>query len=168
MPACFFDTSALVPRYQAGKYTYRVNQILGGPKSIFVAEITMVEIVSAFGAICRRSKLPDTDFEQMNAAFLDDVASGRVQIRLITRSDMLRARHLLSLAGIVNRRNLGSSDALVAVSCRELALEIHERVMFYTKDWTLYSTLYQINAYRSALRMRFLGLGRGGIPAASN
>ena len=168
MPACFFDTSALVPRYRPGKYTYRVNQIFGGPKNIFVAEITMVEIVSAFGSICRQHKLPDSDFEQMNTAFFDDVATGRVKIRLISTSDMLRARHLLSLAGIVNRRNLGSSDALVAVSCRELALETHERVMFYTRDWTLYSILYQINAYRSALRMRFLGLGRGGIPPASN
>jgi hypothetical protein len=168
MPPCFFDTSALVPRYRAGKYTYRVNQVFGGPKNIFVAEITMVEIVSAFGSICRGHKLPDSDFEQMNAAFLDDIAIGRIQIRLINRSDMIRARHLLSLAGIVNRRNLGSSDALIAVSCRELALETHERVMFYTKDWTLYSTLYQINAYRSALRMRFLGLGRGGVPPTSN
>lgn len=168
MPACFLDTSALVPRYRVGKYTYRVNQIFGGPKNIFVAEITMVEIVSAFGSICREHKLPESDFEQMNAAFLDDVASGRIQIRLISRSDMLRARHLLSLAGIVNRRNLGSSDALVAVSCRELALETRERVMLYTKDWTLYSILYQINAYRSALRMRFLGHGRGGVPPATN
>jgi hypothetical protein len=168
MPACFFDTCALVPRYRVGKFTYRVNQVFGGPKKIFVAEITMVEIVSAFGSVCREQHLPDSDFEQMNAAFFDDVASGRIQIRLVSRSDMLRARHLLCLAGIVNRRNLGSSDALVAVSCRELALENRERVMFYTKDWTLYSTLYQINAYRSALRMRFLGLGRGGIPPASN
>lgn len=168
MPTCFFDTSALVPRYRAGKFTYRVSQIFTGAKKIFIAEITMVEIASAFGSVCRSQHLPDSDFEQMNAAFFDDIADGRIQIRIISRVDMLRARHLLGLAGIVNRRNLSSSDALVAVSCRELALDLHERITFYTKDWTLYSTLYQINAYRSALRMRFLGLGRGGIPPASN
>jgi hypothetical protein len=168
MPACFFDTSALGPRYRIGKFTYRVNQVFGGPKEIFIAEITTVEIVSAFGSICRELNLPESQFEQMNATFFDDVAAGRIQIRPITRSDMLRARHLLGLAGIVNRRNLGSSDALVAVSCRELAFENGERVMFYTKDWTLYSTLYQINAYRSALKMRFLGRGRGTIPPVSN
>ena len=126
MPACFFDTCALVPRYRAGKFTHRVNGLFAGPRDIFVAEITMVEIVSAFGSICRNQKLSSPVFEQMNGAFLDDVATGRIQVRPISRSDMLRARHLLSLAGMSNRRNLGSSDALVAVSCRELALEIRE------------------------------------------
>ncbi len=168
MAICFFDTCALIPRYMPGKFTYRINQVFGGPKNIYIAEITTVEIVSAFASICRAQKLSDSVFEQMNAAFLDDVATGRMQIRPISRSDMLRARHLLVLAGMINRRNLGSSDALVAVSCRELALEAQERTVFYTKDWTLYSTLYQINAYRSALKMRFLGLGRGDIPPVSN
>ncbi len=167
MPTCFFDTCALVPRYRTGRFTYRVNRVFGGPSDIFIAEITMVEIVSAFASVYRNGQLPDSVFEQMGAAFLDDVADGRIQIRPLSRSDMLHARHLLSLAGVVKRRNLGSSDALVAVSCRELALEINERVTFYTKDWTLYSTLHEINAYRSALRMRFLGRGRGGIPTAS-
>lgn len=127
----------------------------------------MVEMVSAFGSICRDKKLPESEFEKMDAAFLNDVASGRIQVRAIAAADMLRARHLLALAGVLNRRNLKSSDALVAVGCRELALNIRERATFYTKDWTLYSTLYQINAYRSALKLRFLGRGRGGVPAAT-
>jgi hypothetical protein len=167
MPTCFFDTCALVPRYQTGRFTYRINRIFAGRSDIVVAEITMVEIFSAFASVCRTKNLPDWRFEQMTAAFLDDIADGRIQVRHFSRPDMLRAGHLLRLAGVVNRRDLGSSDALVAVSCRQLALEIRERVTFYTKDWTLYSTLYQINAYRSALRMRFLGRGRGGVPAAS-
>ena len=167
MPTCFFDTCALVPRYRTGRFTYRINKVFGGPSQIVIAEITMVEIVSAFASVCRNQNLPDSVFEQMGAAFLDDIGDDRIQIRPISRADMLHARHLLGLAGVVNRRNLGSSDALVAVSCRDLALEINERVTFYTKDWTLHSTLYQINAYRSALRLRFLGPGRGCIPAAS-
>src|SRR5947208_2463400 len=149
MATCFFDTCALVPRYRLGKFTHRVNQVFGGRKNIFVAEISTVEIVSAFASICRDQKLPASDFEQMNAAFFDDLATERIRVRPITRFDMLHARHLLTLAGMVNRRKLGSSDALVAVSCRELAFETNERIMFYTKDWTLYSTLYQISAYRA-------------------
>lgn len=167
MPTSFFDTCALVPRYQIGKFTYRVNRIFAGPNDIVIAEITMVEMFSALASICRDKKLPDSEFERMSAAFLDDIADGRIQVRPVSRPDMFRAGHLLRLAGVVNRRNLRSSDSLVAVSCRQLALEIRERVAFYTKDWTLYSTLYQINAYRSALRMRFLGRGRGGIPPRS-
>jgi hypothetical protein len=156
-----------MPRYRLGKFSYRVNQLFASKRDIFVAEITMVEIVSAFGSVCRANKLAESEFETMNFKFCEDVASDRIQIRPVTRSDMFGARHLLALAGILNRRNLGSSDALVAVACRELALENGERVTFYTKDWTLYSTLYQINAYRSAMRMRYLGQGKGGIPATS-
>ena len=76
--------------------------------------------------------------------------------------------HLLQLAGVLNGRNLGSQDALVAVSCRQQALENRERLIFYTKDWTLYSTLYGINAYRSALKLRYSGRGRGGVPPSTN
>jgi hypothetical protein len=163
MSTCFFDTCALIPRYRNGKFTYRVNRVFAGQRTIFVAEITMVEIVGAFGSIMRDKRLPRTEYVRMNAEFLNDIANGRIQVRSIGPDDMLRARHLLTLAGVENRRNLGSSDALVAVSCRELALETRERVTFYTKDWTLYSTLYQINAYRSALKLRFLGKGKGGV-----
>lgn len=168
MAACFLDTCALVPRYVKGKFTYRMNQLFGSKKEIYIAEISMVEIVSAFGSICRDKHLPDSDFEQFNSDFLDDIASERIQIRPLSSMDMLRARHLLSLAGIVNRRSLKSSDALVAVSCRELALETGERLTFYTKDWRLYSTLHDINAYRSALKLRFLGRGRGNVPASTS
>ena len=75
--------------------------------------------------------------------------------------------HLIGLAGVVNRRGLRSSDAIVAVSCRQFAFETGERVTFYTKDWKLYRTLYEINAYRSAMKLRFLGRGRDGIPAST-
>jgi hypothetical protein len=168
MATCFLDTCALVPRYVKGKFTYRVNQLFASKRDIFIAEISMIEIVSAFGSLCRDRHLPDADFEQFNSAFLDDIESERIQIRPLSRVDMLKARHLLSLGGIVNRRSLKSSDALVAVSCRELALDMGERLIFYTKDWRLYSTLHDINAYRSALKLRFLGTGRGNIPASTN
>ncbi len=167
MAACFFDTCALVPRYRLGKFTHRVNRVFAGRKDIFIAEITAVEIVSAFGSVLRANNLSQSEFDRMNAEFLDDIEAGRIQVRALTRGDMMRARHLLSLAGVVNRRNLKSSDALVAVSCRELALEKRERATFYTKDWTLYATLYEINAFRAALRMRFFGAGRGGIPPST-
>jgi hypothetical protein len=167
MPTCFFDTCALVPRYRTGKFTYRVNRVFSSGKQIFIAEITMVEIVSAFASVCRDSHLPDSEFHRMCGEFLDDVADELVKVRPMDRADMNRATHLLALGGVVNGRALKSSDALVAVSCKQLALDRQERLLFYTKDWKLYRTLYEINAYRSALKLRFLGRGRGGIPAAN-
>lgn len=127
----------------------------------------MVEIVSAFASVCRDNHLPDSEFQRMYGEFLDDVADERVNVHRMTREDMHRATHLLALGGVVNRRALKSSDALIAVSSKQLALDIRERLLFYTKDWKLYRTLYEINAYRSALKLRFLGRGRGGIPAAT-
>src|ERR1700730_325818 len=146
MSICFLDTCALVPRYRTGKFTYRVNRIFSSGKEVFVAEITMVEIVSSFASVCRDRHLADLEFHRMCGEFLDDVASERIKIRPMTRGDMSRATHLLALGGVVNRRALKSSDALVAVSCRQLALDTRERPLFYTKDWRLYRTLFEINA----------------------
>ena len=164
MPVCFFDTCALVPRYYPGNFSYRVNRVFSGSSLIYIAEITMVEIVSAFAATCRDKHLPSAEFDRMHSEFLSDVADERIMVRLISRPDMFRATHLLVLGGVVNGRALKSSDALVAVTCRQLAFERQERLIFYTKDWKLYRTLYEINAYRAALKLRYLGKGRDGVP----
>lgn len=168
MSGYFFDTSALIPRYMRGKFTYRVNQLFASKNQIVISEISMVEIVSALASNCRDKGLTASDFDRFHGAFLEDVATGRINVKSLSSYDMNRARHLLILGGVVNRRSLKSSDALIAVSCREHALETRQRWTFYTKDWRLYSTLYEINAYRSALRLRFFGRGRGGIPASTN
>ena len=167
MSGCFFDTCALIPRYRVGKFTYRVNRIFAGTRPIHIAEISMVEVVSALASQCRDNHLPDSEFRRMHSAFLADVASGRIDVRPLSRQDMVKATHLIELGGVTNRAGLKSSDALVAVSCRELALERGERVSFYTKDWKLYRTLYGINAYRAAMRLNFLGPGRPGVPAST-
>jgi predicted nucleic acid-binding protein len=167
MTTCFFDTSALVPRYHKGRFTYRINRIFTGHKRIFICEITVLEIASAFASNCRDKHLPDEEYERMQSEFFRDIANDRISIRSLDSSDLFRAMHLIALAGVVNRRGLRSSDAIVAVSCRQLAFETGERVTFYTKDWKLYRTLYEIGAYRSAMKLRFLGRGRDGIPAST-
>ena len=128
----------------------------------------MVEIVSAFASAYREDSLTRAEFERMHSEFLRDVACEKIKVRPISRSDMFRATHLIALGGVMNRRGLRSSNALIAVSCRELALETRKRLMFYTKDWKLYRTLYEINAYRAAIKLRYLGKGKGGIPSATN
>ncbi len=167
MPTCFFDTSALVPRYHKGRFTYRINRVFGGHQRIFICEITVVEIASALAANCREKGLPDEEYTRMQSEFFRDIANDRISIRALDSSDLFRAMHLIALGGVINRRGLRSSDAIVAVSCRQLAFETRERVTFYTKDWKLYRTLYEINAYRSTMKLRFLGRGRDGIPAST-
>lgn len=164
----FFDTCALIPRYCPGKHTYRVNKVFSGAESVFIAEISMVEVPSALAAICKDRGFRVAQFEKMHASFLDDVAAGQIKVCPMSRSDMVRATHLIVLCRFVNKTSLKSSDALVAVACRELALSSRARLTFYTQDWKLYRSLYESKAFRAALKLRFLGKGRGGIPPAAN
>jgi hypothetical protein len=163
MPACFFDTCALIPRYRQGSYTHRVNRIFKGKRPILVCEITVLEIASTFAKICRDKHLRDEEYTRMQCEFFRDISSGRVTVRKLESPDLLRAIHLINFAGVLRRCGLKSADAAVAASCRQAALERRERLTFYTMDWKLFRALYECNAYRSAISLRYLGRGKDGI-----
>lgn len=168
MPVYFLDTSALVYRYADGAPSRRVRRVTSDKKSeLFIANVTIVEMASALAKYCRTNGHDTKKFEVMDSAFLRDIASGRLNIREVTQGDMQRARHLLRYAGVVKKRNLGSADAQVATCCLELALEKKVPVAFYTEDWTLYSTIREINSFRSVLEIRCLAASRGGIPSTT-
>jgi hypothetical protein len=125
----------------------------------------MVEMASAMARRCRQGALTVKDFDSMSAAFIKDVADGRVQVRNMNKRDMRRARDLIRYAGMIRRRNLGSGDAIIATCCLDLALERREKLIFYTSDWGLFDTLRTINAFTSALTIQFLGVPRvAGVP----
>ena len=100
----------------------------------------------------------------MRGNFENDIASGLLRVRSVRAIDLRNARDLLEDAAVVNRRNLRSADAIIAASCRELAHNLGLRVIFYTKDWAQYSSVYDIQAYRSVLKLRYLGAGKGDGP----
>jgi predicted nucleic acid-binding protein len=162
----FFDTSAIIPRYHAGAFTAKVNRILATPESQFyVCELSVVEVSSALAQFYRKHQLTVADFHTMRGLFEDDIANGLLNVLPIAKTDLLNARDLLEDAAVLKKRNLRSADAIIAASCRELAHTQRTRVIFYTKDWTQYSSIYDVQAYRAALKLRFLGKGKGGIPA---
>lgn len=101
----------------------------------------------------------------MRGQFEDDIANDLLKVRRVVPTDLLNARDLLEAAAVINQRNLRSADAIIAASCRALAHSLRRRVIFYSKDWAQYSSVYDIQAYRSALKLRYLGKGKGGIPA---
>jgi hypothetical protein len=76
----------------------------------------------------------------------------------------MQARSVLR-KGVAINRNVGSADALIASCCRELALELKARVVFYTADWGLYTVLRQIDSFTSVMTLRFILLPKNGIPA---
>ena len=102
----------------------------------------------------------------MNAAFYNDVAVGLLAVRTTTRNDIVRAQNLIRFAGVRRGRNLRGADALIAVCCLGLALELRTLVVFLTSDWTLYSVLRGINAFRAVLELRYVGVPKLGLPVA--
>ncbi len=162
----FYDTAALQHRYCESRYSKGVRRIVTDDRHRkYICEMTIAEIASAIAKRCRNQNWSVREFDQLERAFWLDVASGRLISRAATRRTVLRARHLIRYAGVIKTRNIGSADAVIASVCLELALELKERVIFYTSDWSLYTILREIDAFRSALLLRFLGTPKGGIPA---
>jgi predicted nucleic acid-binding protein len=161
MPTYFFDTSALQHRYFDATYSKRVRRIISSSKNdCFIADLTILEIASTIGNKCRQGHLRNERYHQADKKFWTDIATGMLKPRITTAREVIRARNLLRYAGVIKRRNLGSADALIAVCALELALELKEKIIFYTGDWTLYDTIRQIDAYRLPLVLRFLGIPR--------
>ena len=166
MPASFFDTSALKHRYIAGPYAVKINRVLGRKKmTCYIADLTILEMASALGGNCRAAKLGTRMYDSMDRRFLADIADGRLAVRQTNRINILRARNLLRLAGVIKSRNLGSSDAIIASCSLDLAHDLKERITFYTGDWTLYTILREIDAFKAAMTMQYVLPPKHGIPA---
>ena len=164
----FFDTAALQHRYVSGPESRRIRRLIGDSRDeCFVAEWTILEIASALAKRCRIGSHSVQIYDQWDLRFFSDIARGKLRVRAGSQRDVLKARQLIRFAGVLHKRNLGSGDALIASACLELALERRAVVTFYTSDWTLYSTVRDIDAFTSALRIVYVGTPRGGLPAVS-
>lgn len=165
----FFDTCALVYRYADepnvdGAQRRRVRRLISDQRvENYAADLSVIEIASGLAAACRRHSWSLRKFDSMYREFFKDLASQRVRLRAVTQRDLVSAAHVLRFAGVIKRLKLQSADAIIAECCRELAVESGERVVFYTADWKLYFILRSIDRFKKALRLRFLGQGKGGI-----
>jgi hypothetical protein len=122
---------------------------------------------SALAQVYRREDLKIADFHRMRALFEDDIANGLLLVRTVTQADLINARDLLEDAAVSNDRNLRGADAIIASASRQLAYDLKRRVIFYTRDWKQYTSVLSIHSYRSALKLRYLGKGKGGVPAST-
>jgi predicted nucleic acid-binding protein len=166
--AYFFDTSALVPKYIPGKFSHRLNLAFNGAnRAFYICELTLIEMSSTLAQHYRKHGLTVAEFLRLRALFEDDIANGVLLVRTVTQADLMSARDLLEDAAVLNKRDLRSADAIIGAACRGLAYDLKRRVIFYTKDWTQYSSIRGIQSYRSALKLRYLGKGKGGIPSTT-
>lgn len=116
----------------------------------------MVELGSAFAYDCFTQGTGHEEYDRMYRKFFEDVARKRIIVLDITKRDLENARHLLRFARVIQRRALGSSDAIVAETCRDLSYELGKRVVFCTSDKRLHATLNATSAYQAAVRLRYL------------
>jgi len=165
LPIYFLDTSALQHRYVESVFSRRIRRIVSDRRgTCYIADVTVLEMARALANRCRQNGWGINRFDAMNLTFLQDIESGRLKVRTTTVRDVLRARHLLRFAVVSMRKNLHSADALIATCCLYLAQELKQKAVFYSHDWALYLILRDIGAFRSSLKLRFVGPGKGGIP----
>jgi predicted nucleic acid-binding protein len=91
----------------------------------------------------------------MRQEFFDDIAQGRIGVRAVTIRDVYRAMHLIRYAGVVLKSQLRTYDALIASTCLEYALEKQQKLAFCTSDLKMRNTLLLVDAFRSALDIRY-------------
>jgi predicted nucleic acid-binding protein len=157
MSAYFFDTSALKHRYIKTKISARIRRAISdGRRDIYVSELTIVELATAFADDCMQRKVGHAEYDRLYKRFFRDLAKKRVNVRNLGQRDFQNARHLLRFAKVIQGRHLKSADAIIAESCRELAYELNAPITFYLCDEKLFKTLSGINAYSTAVKLRFI------------
>lgn len=159
MAVTFLDTCALKHRYCPiePRKRRRIKRIVSDRRNqCYISEATILEMNSALGSYCREAKHDTARFDRLDTEFMADIASERLRVCDIQRNHLERARHLMRYAGVSRARAIGSMDALIAVTCLDLALARGERISFWTDDRKLWSVLCDLDAFKGALVLNFL------------
>lgn len=123
---------------------------------MYVAEITVLEIVSALGNAYRGKRMSLTEFTDANKAFLTDVASGRLTVLPLPSAEFVGCRTLLTLVGIDAGRSLQTQDAMVAYTARRLALDQEEPVKLLTSDRRLAAIVKELDHFKKLVVAEYL------------
>jgi len=123
----------------------------------YIAENTMFEVMSAFGSVVRgNATWKPEHYDAMSEAFNRDVAEERLIVRIPSMREFTRVRHLLRAVGVVQKRSLGSLDAIVISSALEVAYELRHRVKLYTADKAMSSMVADLEPFKSVLAVEYL------------
>lgn len=159
----FFDTSALQHRYVNGIHSRRVRLLLGKTSAESrIADSTVLEMASTLAQRCRSHGWGLTTFDRLHYHFLDDIANEVLTVRTAGMKEVQRAVHLIRFAGVVKKRGLKTTDALIAAGALEYALEVQRTINFYTSDWPLYVCLRDLNAFRTTMNLFLVGSTKDG------
>lgn len=122
----------------------------------YVAEVTTLEIVSALADEVRIGKITLQDFRKANDAFIEDLATGRIEVREFLPRDYIKCRSLLAAIGASRGRHIRSHDAMIAFVARELALQLGSAVSLVTCDRKFAKTVASDAAFEGLVDVRLL------------
>lgn len=153
-----FDTSALKWAYFDGaQQCRRCRYIISRAKGqAYVAEITVVEIVSALASLVRERRASAPQFAKANFWFLRDVADRRITVVPLPSSELIACRDLLTIVGLRAGRSLKTQDAMVAYTARQMALQTGEAVRLYTSDQRLASVVREVGVFKGLVHGVYL------------
>jgi hypothetical protein len=148
---------ALQYRYVNGKFSRLIRTAISDyRRECYIADLTVLEMSSTLALKSRKQVWKTSQYDSLECAFLEDIATGKLRVCTTGKRQILRPRDLIRFAGVIKQRSLKSADALIAVSCLELALELKEEILFYLEDGKLFSILKDIDAFTSVLKLRHL------------
>jgi hypothetical protein len=162
MAHIFLDTCVVKYRYiknpRFHAHRQKVNRLIGNRNNTtYIADATILELPSALGGYCRENNGSLSEYDAMDHEFMQDIADGRFIVRPANKQlYVIRARNLLRLGGVIHRRGLGSTDALIASCALDLAHELKERVRFFTSDQKLNGVLPLIDAFTANMQLNFI------------
>lgn len=160
----FLDTSALIHRYLDCPSSRKIRTIVSRQDTkCFIAELTVLEMSSAIARRLRRDQTSarTTDlasnrkFDRLESKFFRDISLGLIEVYPLAYTHYSRARGLLRYAGVVRNRRITTVDALIASAALDLAFRERERINFCTSDKPLFTIIQSVNAFTSALNLRF-------------
>ncbi len=153
----FLDTSALKWAYLRGKFHRRCRYLLSRCQGrVFVAEISLLELVSVLGDELHQNRLTLKQFAKLDLLLLDDIAEGRLEVRTLPSSETIGVRHLLTLVKIWNRRGLRSQDGIIAYTARRLATEQKHPVLLLTGDKKLSKVINDLDVFSGLVAAEYL------------
>lgn len=144
-------------RYDARASSRRVRSLISDSRNTaYIADTTVLELASSLATECRRKSADAKVFDRMTQEFFADLADEALIVRSTTKREVLRAYDLIRWVGVHKRRNLRSSDALIATCCYDLAMELGQKVVFYTSDKRLHDVLRDTDSFAAVLIIRYI------------
>jgi hypothetical protein len=151
------DTCVLKCAYIPSKFHRRCRLILSKPPGqVFIAEISVLEVVNALGGEYRDRRISAREFEIADRLFFRDIAKGTIQVRPLPGSEFFACRNLLASVGIHSGRNLSSQDGIIAYTARQLSIENKSQVKLLTGDKKFASMLRTMEIFKRLIVTEYL------------